>query len=1541
MDMQRSSLFLALLFLLFHAKAQNVTVSGALVGNGSYATLTDAFAAINGGGQTGANITVSVLNDTWEGSGTALLNAGTWTSITVVPVGQPRTIVGATTAGQPMIELDGADRVVFSGLLGGQKGLTLYNSTNASTAGTSTVRLRNAATYNRFLHCRILGASQTFTYQEGGNFVFGSATQSGNNFNSIRDCELGPGGSDLPTKLVMCKGANEPYRANKQDSLYNNDFVDCFGIATSSVTVLLQTGASGWLVHGNRFYQTDPRTKQAMAGNHIDISNSVLTDTNYFSNVFSNNLIGPTPPPLNGKSVYTFLNNSGTYTAIYMGNYDQHSSSNVLNNVIRDIQIIGGTGSGGDMFTGIHYPSSSGIISGNQIGSTTDSSSIVVEGNYSGSAAAVGIRGGYGPGQQYSNNQIGGISVTNVGAGSGVFIGIVGGHSLATIVISGNTIGFVDAPIRVRAPGSGNSLYGISMFEGDLDITGNTVAYMQTSVPATYTSVSYLTGSFSVAGISARTTGSSFGGITGNTVHSLRNTHPTARTSIVGIESRFFTNVSGNQVHSLSLSTSATDAPMIGMNFVEGDPFVSNNMVRLGYDSDGQSLTRGLQIMGMRSIYYFPKYDHNSVYIGGGGVADTANTYALYCLTTVGNRRFLNNILFNARSNGSGTGRHYAILSGGSGQAPFTHPLSNGNDLYVTGVGGVVGRYDGADRLTLQDWRLATGQDGLSISHDPNFINPTGNALTCDLHIGPVAPIEGIGVPGSSVTVDIDNQTRATLTPRDIGADAGNFTPLVVQFPVVVLLGNNVAISSGDASPSLLDGTDFGTVLLCGNNPIFRTFQLRNNGNANLVVSSLNVVGSAAFVAFPLGVTTIAPGQTVTFTMLFSPTAPGMYSGTVTLQSNDPLASTYTFAVSGVALADTTAPVAVCQPLTVAIGANGSAVVNANTLGNGSSDNCAISSYTATPSQFTCAQLGPQSVQLSVADAAGNTSTCTSTVNVIDALAPQAACQPASLVLDASGNAQLTAAAITSSATDNCGIDTMWAASTQFTCAQVGTNAVQLSVRDAAGNVGTCTATVTVTETQAPVALCQPATLQLDASGNAQLTAAAIDGGSTDNCAIATRTLSQVQFTCADVGQQPVVLSVADLSSNIATCSTLVTVQDLIAPALTCANLGITLPSGGTAVITPGMVGTATDACGIAYLQLSQSQFDCADAGTNVLTLATRDTHGNEDSCTVSITITASPLSASVSTPPSGVCGYTLACAGASDGVASASASGACAPYTYAWSNGQTGAGATGLGAGQHSVTVTSADGQQQVQTLTLTAPAPLMLSLAATPSCPGGSTGSATATAAGGQSCQPYTYLWSNGATTDSLSGLAPGTYHLTLTDAAGCTDTASVVIGSWPASSVAITQNQGTLVATPGFVAYQWQDANGALLGATAAQYTPTATGLYHVVVTDSNGCTWTSAGFPFTWVALAPALPGGLDITLYPNPNAGLFQVRLSGSIEGPVEVLVYDLRGRKVHAETLQVLDDGHAFDLSGLAVGSYVLTIRAAGGLPFRLRFARE
>jgi hypothetical protein len=188
------------------------------------------------------------------------------------------------------------------------------------------------------------------------------------------------------------------------------------------------------------------------------------------------------------------------------------------------------------------------------------------------------------------------------------------------------------------------------------------------------------------------------------------------------------------------------------------------------------------------------------------------------------------------------------------------------------------------------------------------------------------------------------------------------------------------------------------------------------------------------------------------------------------------------------------------------------------------------------------------------------------------------------------------------------------------------------------------------------------------------------------------------------------------------------------------------------------------------------------------------------------------------------------------------------APYTYLWSNGQTDATISGLAAGTYTVTVTDANLCTDTESVTITQPAAAVLAAindSTNVLCYGGLTGSATASASGGVA--PYTYLWSNGQTDATISGLAAGTYTVTVTDANLCTDTESVTI-TQPENAFNITLTEKTDLlcygdasgtinisvsgGTPTYT-YNWSN------GATTQDISELTAGTYKVIVTDANGC------------------------------------------------------------------------------------------------------
>ena len=317
---------------------------------------------------------------------------------------------------------------------------------------------------------------------------------------------------------------------------------------------------------------------------------------------------------------------------------------------------------------------------------------------------------------------------------------------------------------------------------------------------------------------------------------------------------------------------------------------------------------------------------------------------------------------------------------------------------------------------------------------------------------------------------------------------------------------------------------------------------------------------------------------------------------------------------------DNIAPVAVCQNISINLDATGNATITAADINNGSSDACGVT-LAASQTTFTCANVGANSLVLTVTDPSGNVSTCASTVTVVDVTAPVAVCQDLTVQLDASGNASVTGAMINNGSSDACGIASLAVLPNTFTCANVGANAVVLTVTDVNGNNSTCNATVTVQDNVAPVALCQNVSVILDVTGNGSTTPALVDNGSSDACGIASLALSQTAFDCSEVGINPVTLTVVDVNGNSSTCTADVLVIDNIAPVAVCQNISINLDATGNATIIAADINNgSSDACGLT-LAASQTSFTCANVGANSIVLTVTDPSSNVSTCTSTVTV--------------------------------------------------------------------------------------------------------------------------------------------------------------------------------------------------------------------------------------------------------------------------------------------------------------------------------
>lgn len=282
------------------------------------------------------------------------------------------------------------------------------------------------------------------------------------------------------------------------------------------------------------------------------------------------------------------------------------------------------------------------------------------------------------------------------------------------------------------------------------------------------------------------------------------------------------------------------------------------------------------------------------------------------------------------------------------------------------------------------------------------------------------------------------------------------------------------------------------------------------------------------------------------------------------------------------------------------------------------------------------------------------------------------------------------------------------------------------------------------------------------------------------------------------------------------------------------------------------------------------------------------------------------------------VTGTDVSCFGDNDGTATATPSGGTPGYSYAWSNGGSTQTINGLIAGTYTVTVTDNNGCTDTGSVTLAQPSILFAftSVIDQPTCNNSADGAIQAF--GFQGTPGYTYAWSNGGTSQSISGLTAGTYTVTVTDANGCTDTEDETLvapnaivlttdtNSESCSGAAdgeawVTISGGT---TPYTISWSTGSSNDSIFGLTAGNYT--------VTVTDSSGCSDTA-------VVTIDAGPG---VTVSLNGTDPSCNGDTTGSITATAT---------GVGTLTYAWSNGGTAATITGLAAGNYTVTVTDANG----------
>ncbi len=516
------------------------------------------------------------------------------------------------------------------------------------------------------------------------------------------------------------------------------------------------------------------------------------------------------------------------------------------------------------------------------------------------------------------------------------------------------------------------------------------------------------------------------------------------------------------------------------------------------------------------------------------------------------------------------------------------------------------------DRSTFDCSNLGTNDVVLTVT-DVN-----GNAATCtavvtvEESISPTAIAMditiGIGTTGSTTISgsDVDNGSTDNCSIASLTVSPNTFTCSDTGAPIPVIL--TVTDGSGNSSTASANVTvvdDVPPSAICQD----ITLALDATGNANITVADVDGGSSVSCGTFSASIDVNT----------FNCSQLGPNNVVLTVTNTNGVSRSCTAVVTVV---DNTVPTVVCQDITVVLDPGGNATITAADIDNGSTDNCGVGTTSLDITTFDCDDVGINPVVLTVTDVNGNSNTCTAQVTVIDDVPPTVACQNITVQLDANGLASIDALAVDAGSTDFCGIASRSIDIDSFDCSDLGANTIVLTVTDTSGNMASCNAIVTVEDNIAPTAVCQNITVQLDASGTAIINASDIDNGSSDACGIANIDIDTTLFGCANIGSNTVILSVTDVNGNTSTCPAIVTVEDNVAPAISCQDITVQLDAAGTANITVFDIdGGSTDACGIASSSIDVTAFDCDDVGINSVTLTVSDVNGNVSTCVASVTV--------------------------------------------------------------------------------------------------------------------------------------------------------------------------------------------------------------------------------------------------------------------------------------------------------------------------------
>lgn len=405
-------------------------------------------------------------------------------------------------------------------------------------------------------------------------------------------------------------------------------------------------------------------------------------------------------------------------------------------------------------------------------------------------------------------------------------------------------------------------------------------------------------------------------------------------------------------------------------------------------------------------------------------------------------------------------------------------------------------------------------------------------------------------------------------------------------------------------------------------------------------------------------------------------------SGSYTVTLTDANGCLATSAPTTITAADATPPVVATRSITLYLDASGKATATASQVDNGSSDNCAIAAYALDKTNFSCSDIGANTVTLTVTDASGNMVSATGTITIADNIAPVFTAPADRTIGTGTVCSIIIPDLITSlSGTDNCGAVSFVqspAAGSAVSLAHGETQLVTITATDASGNSSTQQVTLTAKDETAPL-LTPPAAIN-GAADAGKCFATNVSLGTpvvTDNCTGVT--VSSNAPSTFPVGTTTVTWTATDKGGNRAIATQTVTIADNEKPVLTAPVAPVQCYTTAGNYTVPQLV--AADNCGVSTVTYTVTGATTRNGtgvnasgqfaeGNNVITWTVTDLHGNMATATTTVSIN-SQLNLSIpdvsAVNPGGNSNTIYIGYGPTSLTLSGAATGGTQPYTYEW----------------------------------------------------------------------------------------------------------------------------------------------------------------------------------------------------------------------------------------------------------------------------------